>query len=80
MNPLFLEERSKEKVRDLLNEGVTSQAYYRQNRSRIKPFRKLLYAILATLKSPRRNHADKSLSTFHLSQNHLGTPKKEQIQ
>lgn len=77
MNQIFLEERSKEKVRDLLNEGVTSQAYYRQNRSRIKHFRNLLRAILATYKSLRRNHADKSLSTLHLGHRHFDTPEKE---
>ena len=29
MNQAFLEERSKEKVKDLMNEGMTSQEYYR---------------------------------------------------
>jgi hypothetical protein len=37
MNHMFQEERSKEKISDLLDEGVRSQEYYRNRSRRTNP-------------------------------------------
>lgn len=61
MNQVFLEERSKEKVNELLEEGLRSQEYYRNRKNRVNPLRVLLKLILAVLKAiihlplPKRN-------------------------
>ena len=41
MNQAFLEERSAEKVNDLINEGVRSQEYHRSRTRRANLFRRL---------------------------------------
>ena len=41
MNYSFLEKRSKEKVKDLLDEGQRSQAFYKSGASRINHLRNL---------------------------------------
>jgi len=49
MNYSFLENRSKEKVKDLLDEGQRSQAFYKSGASRINPLRNLPRFILLLL-------------------------------
>lgn len=51
MNQVFLEERSKEKVKELLNEGVRSQEYYRNRASKPNPFHRFGRSIFAILKT-----------------------------
>lgn len=49
MNQSFLESRSKEKVDDLMKEGMMSQAYYRSGASKTRFFSKLPKLILFVL-------------------------------
>jgi len=52
MNHSFFESRSKEKLNDLMNEGMTSQAYYRSRASRanfLSRLPKLILIILGVL-------------------------------
>jgi len=52
MNYSFLEERSKEKVKDLLEEGQHSQAFYRSGAKKIGALRnlpKLVLLLIGTL-------------------------------
>jgi len=49
MNYSFLEERSNEKVKDLLDEGQQSQAFYKSGASRINHLRSLPRFILLLL-------------------------------
>ena len=51
MNQAFLEERSKEKVKDLLDEGTRSQEYYRNRASKPNLFHIFGRGIVATLKT-----------------------------
>ena len=46
MNYSFYEERSKEKVKDLLEEGQRSQAFYRSGAKRIRVLRNLPKLVL----------------------------------
>jgi hypothetical protein len=52
MNQFFYESSSKEKVKDLLNEGQRSQAFYRSGAPKLGPLRglpKLIIGLLAIL-------------------------------
>ena len=49
MNYSFLENRSKEKVKDLMDEGQRSQAFYKSGASSINPLRNLPRFILLLL-------------------------------
>lgn len=51
MNQAILEERSKEKVKDTLNEGVRSQEYYRNRASKPNPFHHFGRIVVAILKT-----------------------------
>lgn len=45
MNQIFLEERSREKVKDSLEEGMMSQEYYRNQPNRPKRFHHLVRTV-----------------------------------
>jgi len=49
MNQSFYESRSKEKINDLMKEGVMSQAYYRSRSSKQNIFSRLSKLILIIL-------------------------------
>jgi len=52
MNHSFYEERAKEKVNDLLEEGQRSQAFYKSGAPRISPLRnlpKLMFLLMGIL-------------------------------
>jgi len=49
MNQSFLESRSKEKIDDLMKEGMMSQAYYRSRASRARFLSRLPRLILIVL-------------------------------
>jgi len=49
MNQSFLESRSKEKLDDLMKEGMMSQAYYRSSASKARLLAKLPKLILIVL-------------------------------
>jgi len=62
MNQIFLEERCREKVKDLLNEGVMSQEYYRNRTNHPTRFHHLarsagtiLKAIISILSSKKKH-------------------------
>ena len=49
MNLSFYESRSKEKINDILNEGIMSQAYYRSRDTKTSQLSKLPKLILIVL-------------------------------
>jgi len=49
MNQSFLESRSKEKIDDLMKEGMMSQAYYRSSASKARLLSRLSRLILIVL-------------------------------
>ena len=49
MNQAFLEERSKEKINDLLDEGVRSQEYHRSRTRKPNLFLRFVKGIVAIL-------------------------------
>ena len=49
MNQFYLESRSKEKVKELMKEGMTSQAYYRSSTSKASFLSRLPKLILVIL-------------------------------
>jgi len=51
MNQVFLEERSREKVEDLLNEGMMSQEYYRNRNNYLNRFYHLARSVGTILKT-----------------------------
>ena len=67
MNQAFLEERSKEKINDLLNEGVRSQEYHRNRNRKTNLFRRFAKgsaAILGMIVNFRFSR-EKRLSSSH---------------
>ena len=51
MNHVFLEEQNREKIADLLNEGVTSQAFYRNRTKKTSLFQYFVRGGRAFLKT-----------------------------
>ena len=70
MNQAFLEERSKEKINDLLDEGVRSQEYHRSRTRKANLFRrfaKVGAAILGMIVNFRFSREKRPLSSHQRS-------------